>query len=83
MNWCEKHDHFKRTCPWCEVEELEQENKRLKELLAEKEAELKKFREFEEKFADFQIGWQKFQEGQVKLNQANRMTEAISKDDAI
>lgn len=22
VNWCEKHDHFKRTCPWCEIEEM-------------------------------------------------------------
>lgn len=29
MNWCEKHDHFKRDCPWCEIEELEAEIERL------------------------------------------------------
>ena len=24
MNWCEKHDHFKRTCPWCEIDILQE-----------------------------------------------------------
>jgi hypothetical protein len=31
VNWCDKHDHFKRTCPWCEIEELEAEIERLKQ----------------------------------------------------
>jgi len=31
--WCEKHDHFKRSCPWCEIEELENEIQRLRAAL--------------------------------------------------
>jgi hypothetical protein len=22
--WCEKHDHLKRTCPWCDNETLQE-----------------------------------------------------------
>lgn len=29
MNWCEKHDHFKRTCPWCEIEILQERIERV------------------------------------------------------
>lgn len=29
--WCEKHDHLKRSCPWCEIKKLEREIKRLKQ----------------------------------------------------
>lgn len=45
MNWCEKHDHFKRDCPWCEIEELENENQRLRAALEEKEREIRNLRE--------------------------------------
>jgi hypothetical protein len=29
--WCEEHDNFKRSCPWCEIEELEAEIEQLKQ----------------------------------------------------
>jgi len=34
--WCEEHDHFKRTCPWCEVDALNKEIAQLKEKLNDK-----------------------------------------------
>lgn len=40
MNWCEEHDHFKRTCPWCELSEKEAEIERLRVKLTKAVEEL-------------------------------------------